>query len=80
MTSISCFDLCNAFNHIALSDTDSNKLQFLWFNNVEKGNFEVVGYRNVRLSFCLRCSPTILLLGLYKILVLDAVNDPIEMK
>ena len=71
-----CFDICKAFNQIALNDTDSNRLLFLWFKNVEREDFDIVGYRNIRLSFGLRCSPAILLLGLYKILILDAENDP----
>ena len=75
-----CFDLCKAFNQITLSDTDSNKLLFLWFRNVEMGNFQNTGYHNVRLSFGLRCSPTLLMLGLHKILILDAVKDPEEIK
>ena len=33
------------------------------------------GYKNVRLSFGLRCSPTILMIGLYQILMLNTLND-----
>ena len=65
------FDIKKAFLNIKLNECDMNRLCFLWFKNVEKGNFEVVGYRNVRLSFGLRCSPAILMLGLFKILMLD---------
>ena len=70
-----CFDLCKAFNNLALSDTDSNRLLYLWFRNVEKEDFTVVGYRNIRLSFGLRCSPALLLLALYKILILEVEGD-----
>ncbi|XP_068207392.1 uncharacterized protein [Palaemon carinicauda] len=70
-----CFDLCKAFNNLALNDTDSNRLLCLWFRNVEKLYFTVVGYRNLRLSFGLRCSPALLLLALYKILILDVDCD-----
>ena len=70
-----CFDLCKAFNNLALSDTDSNRLLWLWFRNVEKEDFTVVGYRNIRLSFGLRCSPALLLLALYKILILEVEGD-----
>ena len=70
-----CFDLCKAFNNLALSDTDSNRLLCLWFRNVEKEDFTVVGYRNIRLSFGLRCSPALLLLALYKILILEVEGD-----
>ncbi|XP_068228287.1 uncharacterized protein [Palaemon carinicauda] len=75
-----CFDLCKAFNQIALSDVDANRLCFLWYKNVEKGDFTIVAYRNVRLSFGLRCSPTLLMLGLYKILILDAGHDENQLK
>ena len=74
------FDLRKAFNQITLSNTDSNKLLFLWFRNVEKGDFQITGYCNVRLSFGLICSPTLLMLGLYKILILDTVLDSEEIK
>lgn len=75
-----CFDLCKAFNQIALNDVDANRLLFLWFRNVSKKDYSLVGYRNVRLSFGLRCSPTILLLGLYNILILDVKNDSTKLK
>ena len=69
------YDLQKAFNQICLREEDSNRLLCLWFRNVEKGDFSLVGYRNVRLSFGLRCSPALLLLGLFKILVMDAQCD-----
>ena len=75
-----CFDLCKAFNQISLRDLDANRLLFLWYKNVSQGDFSLVGYRNVRLSFGLRCSPAVLLLGLYKLLVLDAKDDPEKLK
>ena len=73
-TKILCFDICKAFNQIALSEIDSNRLLFLWYANVSKENFSIVGYKNVRLSFGLRCSPTLLMLALYKMLILDIVE------
>ena len=69
------YDLQKAFNQVCLREEDSNRLLCLWFRNVEKGDFSLVGYRNVRLSFGLRCSPALLLLGLFKILVMDAQCD-----
>ena len=69
------FDLQKAFNQILLSDNDSSRLLSLWFKDVENGDYSIVAYRNVRLMFGLRCSPTILMLGLYKLLVQDSVND-----
>lgn len=71
---ILCFDICKAFNNLALDDIDSNRLLCLWYKNVEKDDFTVVAYRNMRLSFGLRCSPALLLLALYKILILDNEN------
>ena len=73
---ICCFDIKKAFNNISLNEVDQNKLLFLWFRSVEKKDFSIIAYKNVRLSFGLRCSPAILLLGLFKILVLDSENDP----
>ena len=69
------YDLQKAFNQIALCDVDANRLLCVWFRNVEKGDFSVIGFRNVRLLFGIRCAPTMLLLGLFKILVIDAQHD-----
>ena len=74
------YDLKKAFNQILLSDSDAARLLCVWFKDVNAGDFSLVFYRNVRLMFGLRCSPTILMLSLYKILVLDARHDPIELK
>ena len=71
-----CFDLKRAFNMLSLNELDSNKLLCLWFRNVENNDFSIVAYRNIRLSFGLRCSPTLLMLALFRILILDAYNDP----
>ena len=35
----------------------------------------IQAYKNVRLSFSLRCSPAILMIRLYKILILDVQYD-----
>ena len=75
-----CFDLKKAFNTLALSDIDSNRLLCLWFKNVKKGDLSIIGYRNVRLSFGLRCSPALLLLSLFKILVLDVEQDTQQLR
>lgn len=73
-----CFDIKKAFLNICLSSQDSKKLLFLWYRNVERGDFSIVGYRCLRLPFGLVCSPFLLLLGLYKILILDTENDSQE--
>ena len=75
-----CYDLQKAFLQIQSRPEDSNKLLFYWFENVKERNFKVVAYRNLRLSFGLRCSPTILMLALYKILMLDASTDSPDLR
>ncbi|XP_068227415.1 uncharacterized protein [Palaemon carinicauda] len=70
-----CFDIKKAFLNICLSDLDSSKLLFLWHRNVQKGDYSIVAYRSLRLPFGLVCSPCILLLGLYKILMIDTDDD-----
>ncbi|XP_068224897.1 uncharacterized protein [Palaemon carinicauda] len=70
-----CFDIKKAFNNIGLEEVDQNRLCFLWFRNLEDGDFSIIGYKNSRLPFGLRCSPALLMLGLYKILILDSTND-----
>lgn len=69
------FDLKKAFLSIKLRECDSNRLLCLWFKDVEKGDYSLVAYRNLRLSFGLRCSPTILMLGLFKILIQEQTGD-----
>ena len=65
------YDLKKAFNMLSLRETDQSKLLFLWYRNVQRSDFTVVAYRNVRLSFGLRCSPFLLMIALYYILVLE---------
>ena len=69
------FDLRKAFLQLLLNESDSNKLLFLWFENVNDENYSIIAFKNLRLSFGLRCSPTILMLSLYKILCLDSADD-----
>ena len=68
------FDLHKAFCSIELKPEDSNKLLFTFVKDVMSDHSLVV-YRNVRLSFGLRPSPTILMAGLYKLLILDTTDD-----
>ena len=73
------FDLMKAFNMLALSESDSSRLLFFWYKNVQKGDFSLVAYKNVRLSFGLRCSPFLLMISLYHILVLrKSENDRLD--
>ena len=64
------FDITKAFLGIQLNECDQNKLMCLWYKNVEKGDYSLIAYKNLRLSFGLRPSPTILMLGLYKMFLL----------
>ena len=75
-----CSDLKKAFLQIALRPEDSDRLMFLWFKDVHRNDFSIVAYKNLRLTFGLRCSPTILMLALYKILCLDTCDDPEDLK
>ena len=70
-----CFDLVKAFLQISLKDSDSLKLCFLWFRDVKSKDFTIECYKNVRLPFGLKCSPFILMMSLYKILIIDAKDD-----
>ena len=65
------FDLVKAFLQIALSREDSEKLAFLWVENLKDNDFRVCGFLMRRLMFGLRCSPSILMIALYKILLVD---------
>ena len=69
------YDLRKAFLNIELPESDKDKLLFLWFRNVDKGDFTPIAFRNARLAFGLKCSPSILMIALFKILVIDAEND-----
>ena len=72
------FDITKAFLGIQLNECDQNKLMCLWYRNVDKGDYSLIAYRNLRLSFGLRPSPTILMLALYKMFILDNENDDHE--
>ena len=72
------FDITKAFLGIELIEDDQNKLLCLWYKNEKENDFSLIIYKNVRLSFGLRPSPTILTLALCKILILDIDNDDTE--
>ena len=69
------YDIVKAFLAIELYPEDAERLCFLWVQNAAEGDFSIVGYVMNRLMFGLRCSPAILMLSLYKILIIDATND-----
>ena len=72
------FDLCKAFLNIGLEEHDQNKLLFLWYKNVQDKDYEIIAYRCKRVPFGLRSSPTLLMLVLHKILIIDTENDDEE--
>ena len=74
------YDLKKAFNQLELSESDQSKLLFYWTNNASKGDFSPVMYRNVRLSFGLRCSLFLLMISLYYILMINTDDDSSELK
>jgi len=69
------FDITKAFLGIKLRESDQNRLLFWWYKNVDEGDFSLIIYRNLRLPFGLRPSPSILMLALYKIMMIDVDND-----
>ena len=79
-TKLIIFDIKRAFSQISLNEMDQNRLAFLWFRNVQKNDFSIVGFKNLRLPFGLRCSPVILMLALFKMLVQDSSDDLIELR
>ena len=71
------FDICKAFLQLKLGEEDSKRLCFLWFKDPMNGDFTLQGYRSLRLPFGLRCSPTLLMLTLFHMLVHSVdENDP----
>ena len=70
-----CFDIVKAFLNIGLYPADQERLVFLWYRNVSKGDFTIVAYENTRLPFGIRCSPTILSIAMHIMLIADAQND-----
>ena len=74
------YDLKRAFNQVKLPEQDCDKLLFLWFRNPLKGDFRIMGYRSLRLPFGIKCAPTLLLVSMFKILIVDAEHDCIEMQ
>ena len=69
------FDLKKAFNMLSLNENDQARLLFFWYKNINKGDFSLVAFKNVRLSFGLRCSPFLLMISLYYMLVLQPSED-----
>ena len=66
------YDLCKAFLQICLREEDTYKFLFLWYKDVSNSDFEKVCYRQLRVPFGTRFSPTLLIMALYIMLVLNA--------
>ena len=75
-----CFDIAKAFNCLALNEIDQNRLLLYWFRDVNKGDFTLVPYKHVRLSFGLRCSPTLLMLSLFWLLIINVEEDDSDLR
>ena len=73
------FDISKAFLNIELKERDQNKLLCLWFKNVDAKDFTIIAYKNLRLPFGLRPSPTILMLALYQMLIIETDDDSPEL-
>lgn len=72
-------DIIKAFHQLSLFSDDQRKLSFLWFKNVREGDFRMVAYKHLRLMFGLRCSPSLLMIALFYILMIDNKNDEQEL-
>ena len=75
-----CYDLVKAFLQLGLEECDSNRLCFLWYANPTKGDFSIVAYRLTRVPFGLRCSPALLMVSLYFILIFLSDEDTSKLK
>ena len=69
------YDLKKAFLQLRLYPEDTKKLCFLWFKDISNGDFTIVSYCMARVPFGLRCSPCLLMVALYKILIIDISDD-----
>ena len=74
------FDLVKAFLQLELKQSDSKRLCFLWVKDIESENPTIIGYKAERLPFGLKCSPCLLMLALYHILMIDNGKDSEEVK
>ena len=51
------YDIRQAFLNLLLGQENSNRLAFLWFKDITKENYELVGYRNLRLKLACDAAP-----------------------
>ena len=65
------FDLEKAFLQLCLRPEDTDKLLFLWYDDINSISRKLVTYRFLRVPFGLRFSPYLLLISLFIILILN---------
>ena len=70
-----CFDVVKCFLQIEIPETDQAKLLFYWFKDVSKQDYTLQTWKNLRLTFGLKCSPCIWMCALYIMLIKNAKND-----
>ena len=59
---LSVFDWIKAFHQLLLSEEDTNKLHFLWYEDIANSNNSIVAYKMKRIPFGLRFSPFLLMI------------------
>ena len=77
-TRLLIYDIKKVSLQIRLYPEDIKKLCFLWYQDVSCVDYSIVGYSMTRVPFGLRCSPCLLMLALYKILIMDTDGDTHE--
>lgn len=71
------YDVTKAFLQLLLCEKDTLKLRFLWFKDVSRNDFSVVGYRICRVPFGMRFSPFLLMISFYYMLIKQVSEDSI---
>jgi len=71
------YDLEKAFLQLGLNPEDCDKLHILWFNDIMNNDFTRVALKFTRVPFGLRFSPTLLMIALYMILILNHDGDAV---
>ena len=70
------YDLKRAFHQLCLREQDTYKFLLLWFKDLSLNDLEVVCYKQLRVPFGARFSPTLLMISLYIILILNSSEAP----
>lgn len=72
------YDIKKAFLTMSINDVDSSRLLLMWFRNVRGGDLTPIYFKTKRVCFGIPCSPCLLMLALYKLLVLDEASTPLD--